>query len=143
MASAVESPRLFSSRAPAAQGSARLPQALFLLAVLQVEYRHLALFLVRRAPRQDLRRSAARPGAAAWLVLAPWKCRRQDAELDSPGRAQFVFALWLAAGLRPDLLAQRRVVKPVSAWPAEMAGLRQAAFARHPEKLLPPELCLA
>jgi hypothetical protein len=112
------------------------------LAVLQVEYRHLALFLVHRARRQDLRRSAARPVAAAWSVLARYQCRRQDAALDSSERAQFALAVFLVAGLRPDLLAQRRVLKAVNAWPAEMAVLRQEIFVRPLEKLPPLELYL-
>jgi hypothetical protein len=113
------------------------------LAGRQVDHRHLALSLFHRVPRQDLRRSAARSGAAAWPVLARWRYRRQAvAGSDSPDRAQFVLALFLVAGLRPDLLAQRRVLKAVYAWPAEMAILRQEVFVRHLEKLPPRELYL-
>jgi hypothetical protein len=58
MASAAESPRLFSFRAPAALARAQLEQALRLSAGRQVDHRHPALSLLRLALRPDLSRLA-------------------------------------------------------------------------------------
>jgi hypothetical protein len=57
------------------------------------------------------------------------------------GRAEFVRALCQSAALRPDPLAQRRVLKAVCAWPPEMAVPRAAASVRRPEKLPLPDPC--
>jgi hypothetical protein len=58
MASALESPRPFSFRAPAALARAQLKQALHFLAGRQVDHRQLARSLFDLALRLDLPREA-------------------------------------------------------------------------------------
>ena len=107
MASAVESLRLFSFRAPVSPALAQPQLALRLLAGRQVDHRRLALSLVRLALRPDLDRQAAwlevygRQVAHALFRLAPRRDLHRQVACQV-GRSRVVLAL-----LRRDAHAHR------------------------------------
>jgi hypothetical protein len=80
---------------------------------------------------------------AAWPVLVHWRRPRQDAGLNSLGRAQLVLALCLSVALRQEMVALRQAAGAEYVWSPEAAGLRQVVFVRGPERRLLPELYLA
>jgi hypothetical protein len=62
--------------------------------------------------------------------------------LGSLGRAQLDLVLCLSVELCPEMRALRLASEAEFVWSAEMAGLRQVAFFRRPEKRLLLELYL-